>query len=646
MNSPHIKSELAKLALKYVPASICDDLLADPSFLEEYGLEDIRVLSFGEFAISLRRSDLFNVVRGAMSSATVYDVIDLDDQVWQLKNISDMAQLPKLVLSRDGQGFVLPDLSVLSSDVTVRLRSFDAMAAVAYLPAAAMETWRSILVERGLKDIEVNLFFSDFHDTPVEVAKSIRNEIENKKINISTLVPYSSRYYERLVGVYDDSPDVRDYAIKNCRSLFSQLSSWHSRDGFLLSLILSSHSSISDQIDVSQLSTNEIIDALEFLEKSGDRISQLGAIEVGLRVVQLQPEIKPNLIRLIQLIFDDKVDEPNSGFNLISVLFLLVDGELSKARLFSANPPFYRRLVALSQAALIQRQLVNSNIDIDNFCEWAISKGRGQFFVQTLVDMRLEPRWNPDFAVAMQIKADFVGRLVNSARRLGQDTEESELPDLIFANAMSSFNLDGDLIRPYLPGPLEGNIESISAIPTEIVESIQVQVGQEEVSPASFIALVNSALLFRVDANQAELAAKALNLGNHRLKNIADKPQLTAVLNGLALVAAVSRSRLLADELRILTRIYRYDSQFQISIEEAIRICLTSSASIIKLIDWRDYVGDWLTELAFSDLLDNEGVVFVSYLHYLLQVVPELWVSCGRAEAALQAFIASKSKIY
>lgn len=639
MNSPLIKSELAKMALRHVPALIRNDLLADPSFLEEHGFGDATVLSFDEFGVSLKRSDLFKAVRIAMSNSNVAaEVVDLDGQIWQVKNVNSAGELPKLEVSRDDRGFILPDLAALSPNAKIRLHYLDEMSADVNLPVASREIWQSILTDRGLKDNEVDLFFNDLRDTPIEVARAIRNEIADKHIDISTLIPSSRRYYERLVGVYDSSTDAREYAAKICPTFFGQLSSWHPREGFLLSLLLASHSSMSDQIDVSQLSGKEFIDALTFLEESGDRISQLGAIEVGLHAVLLLPEIKPHLIGLIQLIFDDKVDEPNSGFKLLTALFFLVDGELSRTRLFSGEPPFYRRLVALSQAALIQRQLVNSNIDIANFCDWATSKGNGQFFVQTLVDMRLEPRWNPDYSVAMQIKADFVGRLMNATRMFRQETDESELSDLILAKVMSSFNSQGDLVRPYLPGPLEGNIGSISAIPPEIVESIQEQLSEEEMSPASFIALVNSALLFRVDADQAELAARALKLGSHRLKNIADRAQLIVILNGLAIVAAVSRSRLLADELRILARRYRYDSQFPLSIEEVIRICLMSSACIIDLIEWRDYVGDWITELAFGDLRDKEGEILAAYLHYLLQIVPELWVSCGRADAALQAY--------
>ena len=179
-------------------------------------------------------------------------------------------------------------------------------------------------------------------------------------------------------------------------------------------------------------------------------------------------------------------------------------------------------------------------------------------------------------------------------------------------------------------------------LPAEISEAIETQLGAEEVGPSSFIALVNSALIFRVGADQAELAAKALKLGNYRLANVEDRSQLLAILNGLATVAAVARSRALADELRILVRRYRRDAQYALSIEEAMRICLVAAASRADLNDWREFAGDWLTELAFGDLEGDDGEVLHSHLQCLCHAVPELWVSCGRADAALMAYNASR----
>jgi len=636
-NSPYVRAVVTQAALGLVPPLIRETLIKDADFREEYGLTSDAVISFGDSGISFQRSELYEAVRKFLSGALVKEVPDKNSQKWELQNIGEEGELPSLALYRGKQRLILPNLAVLSPESTTRLRYLDEAASDVNLPSSALEEWRNVLSERTLEDDEVDAFYGEFHDTPVEQARSIHSEILGRHFSIYSLVPTSRRYFERLVGAFDGSASIRDYAAGNGRTFFEQLSAWRPYDGFLFSLFLSSHSALTSEINVDRLGSEDLVRAFDFLDKYGDRISQLGAIEVGLRVIPSRPEIEPILIRLIEQIRDDDVDGQDSGFKLISALFVLVDGELSRTRLFTTEPPFYRRLAAFSQAALIHRQLVNSSVDIDSFCEWSFSNRGEQFYLQSLADMRMEPRWNPDFATASQIKANFFGRIVIAAMNYEQNIKGGKLSDLILGTKSRSLH-SLSKFRAYFPGPLEGAEDTPNILPAEIAEAIETQLSAEEVGPSSFIALVNSAQIFRVGADQAELAAKALKLCNYRFANVENRSQLLAILNGLATVAAVARSCALADELRIIVRRYRCDAQYALSIEEVMRICLVAASCRAGLNDWRDFVGDWLTELAFGDLKDNDGEVLHLHLQCLCHAVPELWVSCGRADAALMAY--------
>jgi hypothetical protein len=254
--------------------------------------------------------------------------------------------------------------------------------------------------------------------------------------------------------------------------------------------------------------------------------------------------------------------------------------------------------------------------------------------------MRLEPRWNPDLAASSQIKADFFGRIMIAASNCEKNIKGNELYDLILGDKPNSLYRLSDSARPYFCGPLEGAENSPNSLPTDFSKAIKAQLSTDEVGPSSFIALVNSAMIFPLGLEQAELAAEALKLGSHRLANIESRSQLMAVLIGLATVAAVARGQALADELRILVRRYRRDTEYALSIKEAIQICLVASASRAELNEWRECVGSWVVELAFDNFEDKEGKDFYSHLQCLCHVVPELWVSCGRADAALRAYCA------
>lgn len=637
-NRPYVRSKLTLAALGLVPPLIRKRLLQERRFREEYGLRADPILSFDDSGVSVHRSPLFDAIRKILSGVREKKITDMKGKRWRLKTVNREGELPNLALSRGNRRLILPDFSPFSPDRATRLRSLAKAASEFNLPNSARETWQDVIAERTLLDDELDAFHGEFRDTPVLKMRTIRSEFANGQGKLSTLVPLSRRYFERLVGAYDGSDSIQAYAAGRGKMLFSELSTWHPYEGFLLGLFLSSHSSLTAEINVEQMSSDDLMRALNFLNKHGDRISQLGAIEIGLRILPSRREIEKVLISLVEKIRDDDVTRKGSGFQLLSALFILVDGELSKTRLLSREPPFYRRLAALSQATLIHRQIMKSGVDVDSFCKWALSHGGQQFYLQSLADMRAEPRWNPDYVAASQMKADFFGRLMIAAKNHEQNVKGGELSNLLLETKPGGLLVLSEFPYPYLPGPLEGSENIQSILPAEISRLIDAQLSGEQPEASSFIALVNSALTFQIGADQAELAARALKLGSHRLINLQDRSQLIAILNGLSSVAAITRSHVLSDELRILTRRYRRDPAYRLSIEEVVRICLVTAASRANLPEWRDFAGDWLTELAFSDLEGDEGYMLYVLLERLCQVVPELWVSCGRADAALIAY--------
>lgn len=637
-NTAYERAAMAHAALELVPPLIRKSLLNKQSFRDAYGFQTEARIAFGSSGVSVQRSEFFDAVRTLLAGEGQAELTDAEDRTWNLTMDAREGKLPIFVLSSDQQRLVLPDFSVLSEDASTRIRSFEESASDVNLPLSALEKWRRILEERALDYNEVDTFLSDKYDTPVQVERTIRSEIEAGESSVSSLVPNSRRYFERLVGAYDGSGSIRDYAVGTGREVFKQLTAWRPYEGFLFSLLLSSHSALTSEIDTDHLVQEELEKAFDYLEKHGDMLSRLGAFEVGLRILPDRPEIEPFLLRIVHRIRDDDVEGKASEFKLFSALFVLVDGELARTRLLAEEPPFYRRLASLAQAALIHRQIVQCGIDYNYFSKWAFSKRGEHFYMQSLADMRTEPRWNPDLAVAPQLQADFFGRIMIAGNNFQANLGDGELRDTILGDGEQNLIKRCEFPRPYFPGPLEGAEDSTNTLPNDLARLIEEQLDSEEVKAASFIALVNSAMIFRITSGHAELAAKALRLGNYTLANLKDKSQLMGILNGLATVAAVSRNSTLADELRILMRRYRRDSQYGFSVEEAMRMSLVASAALEDIVEWRRFAGDWLTELAFGELEGSDGEVLHSHLSALLHSAPELWVSCARADAALRAW--------
>ncbi len=639
-NRPHTRSEVAQVLLALEPPLVRMSLLEEADFRDEFGFESDRLLVFDDSGTSFNRSELYNVVRQVLSDETGLEVTDTEGKDWRLVIEKGESQPRVLQMSHnDRQIDLLPHLT-LSPDRYERLCSVDIIAHEFNLPSSSRDVWREKVAERPLDDDEVDELHSDFCDTPTHVAKSIRSAISAGSVTGLELAPRSRRYYERLIGAYDDSESIGDFASDGGRRFFGELAARHPPDGFLHSLLLSSHSALTAEIRVERLESEDLAHAIDFLEKQGDRISQLGAIEVGLRVLPEVPDIEPSLIRLIKQIRDDTLDGPESRFRLLSTLFFFVDGELSRARMFSQFPPFYRRLASLSQSALISRQFLDRGVGADPFCEWVIDEcGMNyiHFCLQSFVDMRREPRWIPEFVEASQLKGAFLARIIEAALCCEEALGESELDHLILGTGSDSLKSHIGIPHLLTVGPLEGGDNVSEVTPPSVLEEIEAQFTAEGNGSFQFVPLIRSRPLLPKESAAAELAAKALRRDNHRLGDFEDKTQILMVLNGLASVAAVTRSRSLADELRILVRKHSRDAQYALSSGEAVLVFLAAAASRSNLEDWREFVGSFLTEMAYGELGEEDRGILHMNLHYLCHVDPGLWAYCSRADAALKA---------
>lgn len=633
----HKHPVLGLAALQLFPPSIRESLVSDSVFRKSYGFTADAQISFGEEGASVQRSKLFDCIRQLLTDPSARTTLNDGTGKECRLELIEIDNKRRIGLSRDERRLLLPDSYALSPHHAERVESFNRDANEVNLPEQATNGWHKILTSRPVSDEELGELHKEITETPIRVAAMIGSEMETAKVNLSTLVPRSERYFDRLAGEYGQSPNISDHAEVAAREHINQLMSWRAYDGFLLSLLLSSHSSIAAAIDANQLEERDLIQAYEWIEREGDPISQVGAIEIGLSILDKSPKIEPYIRRTIEQIRDDSADRDRGRFHLLSSLIMLVEGELSRTKILRRNPPFWRRLASIAQASLIWRCVIKSNIDITKFIEWALQARSQHFYLQTMVDLRLEPRWLPDYISPRQLKAELIGRIVSAAGRNDARLHTAAIRELLLGDSPESLPSFTEFPGAYLPGPLEGGLEAQIEPPAKILRAIEEQLSADVLQPHSFTALVNSALLFRLESHHAQLAAKALRVAKHEVRHADSKEQLFSVLSGLATVAAATRSGELAEELRTITRRWRHEAGRGLSADEALSIGLVSAAAHPCLTAWCEFLGEWITELAFQSLRPDEMKALHSHVEQLCHIVPELWCTCGRAEAALRA---------
>lgn len=633
-----LRSAIALEVLKRLPPSLRASFVSRRDFLNHHALRANTKITIGPEGISFDRSRLYSAIRQALGEPGLKVPIEaIDGVVWNAAAESDDG--PRIIaLVRDGHRLVLPGLLSLSPEKAERLAEFDerAMGIESYDPVIA--SWRRRIENGPLEDEDVDGFRSELGKLPMRAAAAIAAEIEKGESSIAILVPATAEYYDRLVGPRIAQAGLSEFVRSSAAAHIKQLIEWHPREGLKLALLMASHTSVSSLIAQQGLASETLSETFEWLAAGGDRISQVGAIEVGLALLRKHPQLEEQVLSLVREIMSDD-SESGGRLGLLSSLIIFVDGELARTKVLGTAPPYWRRLAAIAQASLIERELISAGVATEvPFSEWA-RQGRGQaFLLQTLIDLRLEPRWLPDFLAPGQLKAEFLGRVSAAAQTHSESIRSDSLRALLLGGEPGSIR---PLLRfpfAYLPGPLEGGVDPVNQLPDEIEALIREALQSETLEPNSFTPLVNSALVFQLGPQHAELAAEALRRVKYQLRHGREgQPQVFGLLQGLANFAAVARSVDLANEVRILTRVMRARAGLEIGADDTMRIALIAAAAIQDRDDWAKFVGDWLTELAFEDLDSEAAAKLHSHILALCRLDPHLWKSCARAEAACAA---------
>ncbi|RWP41750.1 MAG: hypothetical protein EOR04_13475 [Mesorhizobium sp.] len=63
---------------------------------------------------------------------------------------------------------------------------------------------------------------------------------------------------------------------------------------------------------------------------------------------------------------------------------------------------------------------------------------------------------------------------------------------------------------------------------------------------------------------------------------------------------------------------------------------MIAAAAFADIDGWRNFVGEWITELSFSDMVEKEARGLAGHLDTLLDIDPDLWSACGKAHTALR----------
>ncbi len=638
-----LKPLYADAAIKLFPPLIRDEIWSDHKFVLSLGLSTDAMLSLGGVGVVFKRSVFYGAIRELLSQKNEsVEISDNEGNAWGL-SINDKGIIE---LRKSEAVYCLPSFSFFSSSSKERVDCLLENAKKNNLSPDMLSLWKKILTERPLLDDEVDAFEKDTTNTPVDYTEKVWSEINSGSSNIATLCPGSLEYYSGLTGISNETTTFDEYLNNDLKAQIESLMQWQGVEGLYWAFLLCAHQSVSLVLSdyVASLTHDDLNHLYKMVEREGDALSCLGAVEVGLAILKDRPEIGSVLESLVRKILDKESLNNGKPFELLSALFVLVDGEICQNRTLPSASPSLRRLASFSQASLLARQLISANVDLESFSKWAFSARGQDYYLSNMIDLRIEPRWMPDSIAPEQLRHEFIGRLNNAASMISQEKCPALLYELLRGEIDGGLIDQVEFIYSSMPGPLEGRDDKGPVPPKEILEIVEKQLNSDEVDAKSFISLVNSCLIYRLDVSLSERAAKILGENRGRLDFSGNGEEFLSVLNGLACVAATSRSTSLAEELRILIRICRREPGVHINVSDLARLGMIISAVTSDFQMWCEYLGQWFTELSFENISYDEATILEGYISELCKFVPELWITLGGGRAACKSVISLGDK--
>lgn len=162
--------------------------------------------------------------------------------------------------------------------------------------------------------------------------QAILEDIEQGRSKLSALVPPDTFYFDRLIGAGSGETTIEDYAETTLRPLIRSLIDWDPNEGAKLALLLAGHACILMAVDEATLSKVDLLALASWARDEGDPLAQLAMVELGASHLARDERLAPVLAEIATQLLVEDAENDQGRIKLLSSVFMLVEGELSRAR--------------------------------------------------------------------------------------------------------------------------------------------------------------------------------------------------------------------------------------------------------------------------------------------------------------------------
>ncbi len=603
-------------------------LVRYPDRMEQWGFVTRDIFTL-DSVVSVPGHELFRAARDVFSGMTAVSVQSIagSEVTVALDREGDniVVEWSKLEAESNFRA-TMPQLSLLSPESEARTATLRDMIG-RFGPTSP--DFAHLLHDIELREPEEHELSAVFHEASRGVA-AIQNSLLEKcqfslDIGADDILPQDMTYFEKFVGMRPETRDpesyIRDILIPWRKTLLNR----DLRQGLDICCLGALRDDLCPGQWVHDLDDDTVWDSLSAGNADAAPISLLGALDVAL-YRQHDERFRGYAERAVTKLCDDTFGYQD-GADIYRLLWIFVRFVFHRINLVengSREPGFWKRMCAWMQAQFVVRALLKApaTIDVDGLEERSVSRMALVGAYAELVDAREEPMllFTERLPIS-DLRCEVLGRLVALRARHAAEGRSIPLSGEI-DRALERAREDGNWIKCFFPGPLEGHRRPVVPASEELLTSLQ-ETPLDVSVPESWHFIAGVSHLHALGDPELAAARDAVAKVRHSVDDMKMQSHLLAY-ELASIVAKTNRDALLADAVAdAVTRICRKASN-EHHIHTIIIICLQAAAAFEEHDAWFD----WL-EKRFSDIASclpgppNKAVrIFLEHLDAMETILP------------------------
>ena len=571
-----------------------------PDRARQWGFETRTMFNFGPDVAIVDR-ELFTAARHALSGVEQTSVRSTEGHEISLAPDPDDGRIVLVCPGTEGDiRRNMPDLAILSPDPQVRATTLHAMLERFGPTAPDMGHLRSELALREPDDTELATIFREAASGIAAVQGALLRKTESgKPIGMYDVLPQEIAYFEGFVGPQPETRAPEQYMVDVLAPYRRTLLERDLSRGLDICCLGALRDDLCPGQWIVHLDDDAVWQALTACSAEATPISLLGALDVAL-YRQRDPRFRAYAAEAVTKLCGETFGrQPDIDmYHLVWMFARFAFNRINLIENGSKQPGFWKRMCSWMQAQLIARTLSGApaSFDIDSLEEWCMSGMALVGAYAELVDAREEPMLlSTERSPASDFRCEVLGRLV--ALRSRHATEGREFPNSNEVDqALERTQEQGNWLKCYFPGPLEGHRCPVAPAPEELVRTLSESVPEISL-PASWHLIANTSHLHSLGESELDDARNALarifHPGDER-----EKQDILLSLEIASIVAKTNRDTSLADAVadavaKISTRASNENDIWMILV-----ICLQAAAAFEEHDTWFDWLEERMAIIA------------------------------------------------